>query len=266
VAALLARVEAFKPDVVHVQCVDGLRPAAVRELRSRVRFVSGQIAAPVPNWVDLKAYDLLISSLPNFVQRFRREGVDAEWLPLAFEPLISRTVRHERDTSVSFVGSLSPAHGDRIEMLEHVADSVPIDVWSADLRRLSAKSPLRRHGHGSAWGIDMYRVLARSRITINHHIDVADGYANNLRLYEATGMGCLLVTDAGRNLGDLFEVGREVVTYGDARECRDVVAYYVDHPEEADEIAAAGRARTLRDHTWDDRMARLSTLLASRLS
>lgn len=262
-AALLARVHSFEPDVVHIQCVDGLRPAEVSELRSRVPIVSGQIAAPLPEWVDLTVYDLVVSSLPNFVDRFRREGVRSDWLPLAFEPSIRAQVQQARDIHVSFVGSLSPAHASRIQMLERVAAAVPIDVWSPDLARLRPNSPLKVAGHGAAWGVDMYRVLARSRITINHHIDVADGYANNLRLYEATGMGCLLVTDEGKNLGDLFDVGREVVTYRDAQDCAEVVAYFVSHPDEASEIAAAAQARTLREHTWDDRMQRLLALFGS---
>jgi spore maturation protein CgeB len=111
----------------------------------------------------------------------------------------------------------------------------------------------------------MYRVLARSRITINTHIDVADGYANNLRLYEATGMGALLVTDRGRNLADLFEEGVEVIAYENAAECRDLIRYYLDRTDEASAIAAAGQERTLASHTWDDRMARLVGILEPRL-
>ena len=63
----------------------------------------------------------------------------------------------------------------------------------------------------------MYRVLARSKIALNRHIDVAEDHANNMRLYEATGVGTFLITDAKRNLSELFEPGEEVVTYADER-------------------------------------------------
>jgi spore maturation protein CgeB len=65
----------------------------------------------------------------------------------------------------------------------------------------------------------MYEVLARSLMTVNTHGRIAGEDANNLRLYEATGMGVLLVTDARRNMGQLFEVGSEVLTYRDAEDC-----------------------------------------------
>ena len=35
----------------------------------------------------------------------------------------------------------------------------------------------------------MYRVLRQSKIALNRHSDVAEDHANNMRLYEATGVG-----------------------------------------------------------------------------
>ena len=40
----------------------------------------------------------------------------------------------------------------------------------------------------------MYNILSRSKISFNRHINVAENNANNMRLYEATGMGSLLLT------------------------------------------------------------------------
>ena len=39
--------------------------------------------------------------------------------------------------------------------------------------------------------------------------------ATNMRLFEATGCGAMLITDAKQNLGDLFSVGVEIVAYRD---------------------------------------------------
>ena len=41
----------------------------------------------------------------------------------------------------------------------------------------------------------MYQMMGGSRIVFNRHIDAAATYANNLRLYEVTGSGSLLLTD-----------------------------------------------------------------------
>ena len=50
----------------------------------------------------------------------------------------------------------------------------------------------------------MYKVYGRSKIVINRHGEVAQGFANNMRMFEATGMGALLMTGQSPNLSDFF--------------------------------------------------------------
>ena len=117
---------------------------------------------------------------------------------------------------------------------------------------------------GQAWGREMYQILRKSRITLNHHGDIAP-YANNMRLYEATGIGALLVTDWKENLHEMFEPGKEVVAYRTPEECVDLVKYYLDHDEEREVIAHAGQQRTLREHTYYQRMHELMAIARNYL-
>jgi spore maturation protein CgeB len=264
--ALVARVRHERPDVVHVQSMDLLEPWVIAALRDDTRLVVGQVATELPADRSYSAYDLIVSSIPGVVDRFRREGADAEWLPLAFEPSIRDAIPQvERNIPVSFVGSFTTRYADRLELVEAVARVSPLRTWTADVDAIPANSPIRPTIQGPAWGRSMYEVLARSRITVNTHGRIAGDYANNLRLFEATGMGALLLTDARRNMGELFDVGSEVVTYRDAEDCARLVRYYIDHPAEAASIAAAGQRRTLKDHTWPNRMAQLVELVTPRL-
>jgi len=41
-----------------------------------------------------------------------------------------------------------------------------------------------------------------------------------------------------------------VVAYRSAEECLELIQYYLDHPHEREAIARAGRAHTLRAHTY----------------
>jgi hypothetical protein len=244
-------------DVVHVQCMDVLAPAVVSDMRRPGRRITGQTAAPAPVRHGLAPYSIVFSSLPNYVDHFRREGVRAELLPLAFAPEVADDVPEAptRDVAVSFIGSISAAHRQRSELLNAVvADGMALDVWSTGVVE-GARS------HPPVWGRDMYVVLRRSQLTLNAHGENAAGNANNLRLYEATGMGALLLTDEANNLGDLFVPGVEVVTYRDARSLARSVAHYLAHPDEARLIAEAGRRRTLLHHTWPVRMEQMLALL-----
>ena len=217
---LLAQVREVKPDVVHIQCTDLIHSDVAKAVKQEVRLVVGQIAADLPRW-DYRPYDLVVSSVPGLVDRFHQDGIDAEWLPLAFEAsLIDRVPETARDVPVSFVGSFSISHPRRLEVLEAVARATSLSTWTGDADRVPSASPVRPTIQGAAWGRGMYEVLGRSRITVNNHARIAGSTANNLRLFEATGMGALLVTEAASNLAQLFEAGQEVATYRSPRGMR----------------------------------------------
>jgi spore maturation protein CgeB len=164
-----------------------------------------------------------------------------------------------------FVGSFSVEHSERIEFLEKVAALQPLEVWAHGIECLSPESSLRQRYHGKCWALDMYRVLHNSRIALNFHINTAGPYANNMRLFEATGVGTMLLTDAKSNLATMFKPGKEVVTYRSPEECAELIGYYLSHPAEREEIARAGQDRTLREHTYQQRMQELADILQSYL-
>jgi spore maturation protein CgeB len=97
---------------------------------------------------------------------------------------------------------------------------------------------------------------------VNCHIDLAGEYADNMRLFEAPGMGALLVTDWKVNLGEIYRVGDEVVAYRTPDECLELVEYYLTHEDERAAIARAGQARTLREHTYAHRAQELEKIMA----
>ena len=65
------------------------------------------------------------------------------------------------------------------------------------------------------------------------------------------------ITDWKKNLHEMFEPGKEVVAYRTPEECVEMVKYYLDHDDERQAIARAGQQRTLRDHTFHQRMQEL---------
>ena len=264
---LLAQIEQFAPDVIYLQDLSLATTELLARIRLHVRLIVGQIASPLPPHTDLAGIDLLFSSFPHFVDQFRSQGKAAWYQPLAFEPRVLQrlSATKQRSLEVTFVGGLSPHHGKGLEQLTAIAAQEPFDVWGYGAQNLPPGSPLSPHHHGEAWGLEMFSVLRQSVITLNRHIDVASDYANNMRLFEATGCGALLITDYRSNLHRLFEIGREVVAYRSPEEAADLISYYRAHPEEAAEIAAAGQQRTLRDHTYTARMTQTAEILERQL-
>jgi len=117
----------------------------------------------------------------------------------------------------------------------------------------------------SKYGIEMYRILKQSKITLNIHSNNANGTVDNLRLFQATGVGTCLLTDTGANMKDLFIEDREIVTYSSIEECIEKVTYLLEHDDVRREIARAGQQRTLRDHTALNRCMQIDEILQKML-
>ena len=236
-------------------------------MKSYVRLLIGQHAATrLPESEDFRCYDLVISSFPPTVEWFRKKGINARLHRLAFEPKVLSYIYAECNKhDITFVGSLSSVHKSRITWLESLIRQFPqIRVWGPGISHLPIDTPIRKSYMGQAWGRDMYQILATSKITLNHHGDVAP-YANNMRLYEATGVGTLLITDWKKNLCNIFEPEKEVVAYRTIEECAELIEYYLEYDEKRESIAKAGQQRTLKEHTYYHRMQELLDIVRKYL-
>ena len=262
----LEQVRQVRPHVVYLQDLSLATSDFLSAIRPNTELIVGQIACPLPPHADLSQIDIIFTSFPHFVERFRAAGVTAYYSPLAFDPrILTNLPRAERKFPVTFIGGLSAAHTQGSQFLEAVTKAVPLDVWGYGCEILAPNSPIRTRHHGEIWGLEMFSLFQQSRITLNRHIDVAENYANNMRLFEGTGCGALLITDYRDNLNELFDIGKEVVAYRDAEECVALVKYYLAHPQEAEAIARAGQQRTLREHTYANRMERTAEILERHL-
>ncbi len=262
---LSTQIRAYTPDIVYNHDPSGISAGLLKPMLPPGCALVAQIAAPRNPDTEWHLYDLVISSLPNFVAAFRSEGISAEYLPLSFEVRILNGLPSlVRDIPLSFVGSITRAHHDRAIFLETVARETDIAIWGDGVGTLPSNSAVRRRYREMAWGLAMFTLLGRSQITVNKHIDVSEDCANNMRLFEATGMGACLVTDWKENLEELFDPGHEVVAYHSTEECLALIQYYRTHSEERERIARAGQARCLRDHSYSKRMGELAQILTRR--
>ena len=260
---IAAQVDDFAPDVLYLQDLAVVDAGLLRVL-GRGRLLVGQSGTEPPEPQQLRAFDLILTSFPHYVERFRALGVAREYFRIGFDPrALDRVGELPRDIDAVFVGSLLPSpRWKGNALLDRASGRLPLDTWGIGATEWPEGSALRRRYRGEAWGIEMLRLLGRARIVVNRHGAVAEDYANNMRLYEATGMGALLLTEAKRNLSDLFEVGREVVAYEGVEELIGLASYYLEHEDERRGIAVAGQQRTLAEHTYAHRMRELDEILS----
>ncbi|MGE0761440.1 MAG: glycosyltransferase, partial [Pirellulaceae bacterium] len=117
---------------------------------------------------------------------------------------------------------------------------------------------------GNCYFQDMAAAYSAARIVFNRSLanDV------NMRVFEALCSGSLLITNdlSDNGLADLFEDGTHLVTYGNAAELLDRVRWHLEHEQEREQIAAAGRCEVLARHTYRHRMETLLQAAAQSIT
>jgi spore maturation protein CgeB len=262
---LRAQIEDFQPDIFYTQDVNWLTPQFLRQIKPTVRLIAGQIGSALHR-SDLSSYDVVFTLFPHYIEKLESLGVRSRYFRLGFEPrVLSRVTSEAADYEGAFVGGLSHAHTRRTQFLEDVFSQIPFDLWGYGVNELPSSSPLRLRHHGEVWGMAMFQVLQKSRVALNIHSDEAGAFACNMRLYEATGIGTALLTDQKKNLHEFFDVGQEVIAYENAEDCAHKLRYLLENDEAREQIALAGQARTLKQHTYAHRMEELAQMLEEEL-
>ena len=127
--------------------------------------------------------------------------------------------------------------------------------WPANVTYIPHLSP---NEHASFYGSQRYALnVTRSDMK-------ALGFSPSVRLFEAAACGIPVISDAWPGMETVFAPGKEILI---ATEPRDVIQILTDMPEERRlGIAAAARARFLKEHTPDHRARQLEAYYQEALA
>ena len=119
--------------------------------------------------------------------------------------------------------------------------------------------------HEPVFGINMFHIWQRSKLTLNAYADNGYQFPSNPRMFEATGVGSCLVVENTPGIADFFEPDKEILTYQSIDECIEKVNYLLVHESERIEMAIAGQKRTLESHSYKNRCEQLNEYLQKLL-
>ena len=191
-----------------------------------------------------KDFDFVFCAQRPGAAAMRKAGIAARWCPLAFDPEIHRKHPLPKILDISFVGN-----SGRFRWGNFFYDGK--EVFRERTRLLSLLKRRFNLFTGKFFFEDMGVVFSLSKIVFNRSVkdDV------NMRVFEALGCGSLLVTNQIEHSQDLlFKHGEHFIEYRSPRELVERVAYYLQNPEEREQIASRGREEALRKHTYAHRM------------
>lgn len=187
------------------------------------------------------AYDLSLVGNIAEVESYRSWGVKrAEWtphglMPGSYDPTLTEEQVLEGRRDIDLFMLIDRMSKPRRAQMEAMASAFP-----------------DAHFYGKGWprGFfpweDQVDYLLRTQIGPNFHNSSGP---INFRTYYLPACGVLQFCDNKSHLGKIFELDREVIGFDTVEECIELSRYYLAHPREAREIAAAGWRRAMKDYT-----------------
>ncbi|MEA3452688.1 MAG: glycosyltransferase [Bacteroidota bacterium] len=139
-------------------------------------------------------------------------------------------------------------NSSKLKKIENLTEFTKYYKYSKDLKNKY---------HGAKYGIDMFRALAKSKLTFDIQGEIGGDYAATMRLFEATGVGTVLIEENKKNIPLLFEPDKEIVTFDFFDEAMEKIIFLLENEKKTSEIAKAGQIRTLKDHTYKNRAEKL---------
>jgi len=133
-----AQVIKFQPTILFLNDYVTFSYQWISELKKfcpSIRKVMGYCGPPLNNLEVYKAYDLVLSCIPEYVEHVRSEGFNSIHLQHCFEPRLLSRLSSARTSNIdlSFVGSIiraSSFHFERERILLALTSQIPLQIYS----------------------------------------------------------------------------------------------------------------------------------------
>lgn len=296
---LIQQIQYYKPDILYIGNVSIVNSTFIKKIKkfNFVKLILCFHCAPfTPSIIkNLKDVDAIVTCTKGYQQSISQKlNKNILLMQHAFDSDQQLSSYEEiRDIDVSFVGSLflnKGLHSNRVEMIYELMKKfknnyIAINfsnkfflnfvslifrsIFKFDLfKKISffyrliyiyyfSKKPI--------FGKKMLKILNRTKILVNTHIEDTE-YAGNMRLFEGTGSGCLLITDVKKDIDKLFKPNEEIVLFSDKLDLIKKCTYYLKNQDKLNNISKAGLKKTLNFHSYKHRADLLNNFIIKNIS
>jgi spore maturation protein CgeB len=172
---------------------------------------------------------------------------------------------------VSFVGQ---PHGNRMETISSLSSRHNIDVacfgrgWPNG--RVSTEQMIATF-YASKVNLNLanssrpplHEVIARRLLRLGGSFGERPPQIKG-RTFEIPGCAGFQLTEYVPHLENYFVLDKEIAVYREPSELGDKILYWLEHPEEREEVARAGHERVMREHTYDCRFTEIFDAIGVR--
>lgn len=248
----------YDPDLIFVLKAKDIDVEILESLR-KIAPTANWYSETMDHWDTISKiafhYDYFFNFDPFLVDKLTGMGhKNAHYLPFCAD--ISKKTEWSEpkkyEHNVIFIGSYHPTrYAEREYIFDQIKD-LGLAIWG---NKAWLGTSLVNYYKGYASASEMYKIYNSSKIVINFYLTDVLGVGVNLRPFEITASGSLLINhDIREDIFKLFEAGKEFISFHGRGDIREKVLFYLSHKDERKKIARSGFERTRNNHTYLDRM------------
>lgn len=254
----------FAPDIVFfIDCL-GLTPALQELLaKEKFRFKAAHWIGDYyePSITELNAFtDIFYFTDTFLIERAKELKLNnPSYLPLAVNDSVFKNtlngpdaITHfmRRQSPVLFVGAYSANRYDTLNKIDF-----PLEIYGKGWNKRFATQQKIYPKNISLQKVAQLNANHRCVLNIINKNNICHGL--NMRCFEATAAGAVLLTDEVKDLSRCFEAGTEVISYKEVDDLNKKVPALLQSPDVLFDIAVKGQAKTLQYHTYKNRLLQI---------
>lgn len=257
---LIRSVNKFKPDIFLTVFGFDHRKTILKKIKFKgVATICWWLNDPFQIKRSMKQasfYDYYFTNSKGSLKEYQKADIkNVFYLPVGSFPEVHRKFNKMTDVhDISFAGDWSPA---REKILFELAKDFNISIFGPWKKKLNKNSPLNKYilQNGFFSADEMVNIFNSSKVVLNIHTWFGQwDHGLNPRVFEANGCGAFQISDYKEEISELYEPDKEIVLYKDITELKEKLSYFLKHPKNSSYIAEMGLMRTLKEHTYEQRL------------
>lgn len=194
------------------------------------------------------------------------------YLPVACDPSIHKKIsltKEEQErwgSPISFVGA---GYHNRQQFFASMCE-LPFKIWGTEWPTCKPFDQMVQEEGRRLTPAEYIKIFNASKININLHSSTEkdgvdpDGDFVNPRTVELASSEAFQLVDKRSLLSEMFEDGKEVVTFTSRDDLLQKIDYYLHHEDERQKIIQNAKARALKDHTYANRVKEILATIYSQ--
>jgi len=261
---VLAAVASDSPDLVWVEKAPMLKPATVRTVGEEYDgvttvYYSNDNMSKRHNrsayiTKSLQYYDAVFTVREYSKEFYREQGAG----PVLYcQRAFDRTYIDPTPTDVDYrydVTFIGTYEDERAEYIKALADhGINVHVWGNEWDHVDPTDTLHVK-HEPVYGEEFIRTMHQSRILLSFFRQLNDDVTTS-RAFEIPASRSFMLSERTDAQRAYFDEGVEAEYFDTVDELHEKATYYLDHPQEREAIATAGRERSIEGgYSYHDRL------------